>query len=227
MLQNWINAIDPQIILVSLTIVAGAYLIGSINTSIIVGKLKSDIDIRDHGSGNAGATNALRTMGKVAGLLVLLGDALKAAVAMLAVIFLLPLFGFENVREYNPQFLYMAGVGTVLGHNFPIFFKFKGGKGIVVSTVAMIFAAPLVGVSSLAVGVAVILITRYVSLGSMLGAISSIVLAAIFIPTEIISADYRLLAFLLILTILCLRMHSGNIARLLRKEENKIGAKKS
>jgi len=203
--------------LISLLIMLGAYLIGSINTSIIVGRLKSDIDIREHGSGNAGMTNTMRTMGKLAGVLVLLGDVLKAAIVMTLVRVI-----FRDTPEYIYQYLYIAGIGAVLGHNFPIYFKFKGGKGILVSIVAIFFVSPIVGACMLAFGLLIILISKYVSLGSILGAISSLVFAFIFER-----GDMMLMAFLLILTALTLKMHSSNIVRLINGEENKIGKKKT
>jgi len=198
-------------IITQLIILAGAYLVGSINTAIIVGKLKSNIDIREHGSGNAGMTNTIRTMGKMSGILVLLGDVLKAVIVMVAVLIIFP---------DNPAYLYIAGVGAVIGHNFPIYFKFKGGKGVLVSLVVITFAHPLVGLITLTTALLAMLIWRYVSLGSILGAISAV--AAAFI----LDVDSRMLAYFAFLAVLCLKMHSSNIARLINKEENKIGRKK-
>ena len=190
-----------------------AYLMGSISTAIIVGKLKSNIDIREHGSGNAGATNTLRTQGKLAGMFVLLGDVLKTAIIMTIVIIFFP---------QNPEYVYIAGVGAVLGHNFPIYFKFKGGKGVLVSIVSIIFASPLIGLCTLAIGVLVIVITRFVSLGSIVGAISAVILGFIFAPD-----NDKMIVFFVIIAILSLKMHSANIVRLFKGEENKIGKKDS
>ena len=121
-----------------IVIAAVSYLIGSISCAIIIVKAMGGDDIRSHGSGNAGATNALRTYGKLAALLVTLGDRLKSAICCIVAILLAkytPL-GAEN-RDLA---LYAAGFGSVLGHNFPLYFNFKGGKGILVSVTAYFFA---------------------------------------------------------------------------------------
>ncbi|MGN1092411.1 MAG: glycerol-3-phosphate acyltransferase, partial [Monoglobaceae bacterium] len=116
-----------ELILIAIAIVS--YLIGSINSAIIVGKIKSSgDDIRNHGSGNAGATNALRTYGKSAAAFVVLGDCLKSAISCIVAIIVAynTSLGVENVKLG----IYAAGIGAVLGHNFPLYFGFKGGKGI-------------------------------------------------------------------------------------------------
>ncbi len=189
-----------------------AYLLGSINTSIIVSKIMIGDDIRKHGSGNAGATNTLRTVGKKGALFVVIGDVLKAVVALL----------FAKLAPFaTPNALYMAGLGAVLGHNFPLYFKFKGGKGIIVSLVAILFADPILGLITFAVAIAIMAITRYVSLGSVLGAVVFAALALIFRNRN---TDF--VVFAIMLAILAIYMHKGNIARLLSGTENKLGSKK-
>ena len=187
-----------------------AYLLGSINTSIIVGKIKSGEDIRNHGSGNAGATNALRTFGKAAAVLVLMGDALKAVVAILAG----KLLGGELG-------VYAAGIGVAIGHNFPVFFAFKGGKGIVVSAVAILFADWKIGLISIILSVIVIAITRYVSLGSIIGSLLIIVLGFV-----LRGFDVHYIIFSVVLGGLAIFRHRKNISRLIRGMENKLGSSK-
>ena len=189
-----------------------AYLLGSINTSIIVSKIMIGDDIRNHGSGNAGATNTLRTVGKKGAIFVVLGDALKAIIALLFAKF--APFATENA-------LYIAGIGAVLGHNFPLYFGFKGGKGIIVSLVAILFADPLLGLITCAIAIATMAIFRYVSLGSMLGAVIFAVLVLIFRNKNI---DF--VVFSIILAILAVYMHRSNLVRLLNGTENKLGSKK-
>lgn len=189
-----------------------SYLIGSINTSIIAGKLMAGIDVREHGSGNAGATNALRTLGKKGGLIVVLGDCFKAIIACTIGFFML--YG-------HMEGIYIAGIGAVLGHNFPIYFKFKGGKGVLVSLVAIIFADWKIGLCIFIISMLVIIFTRYVSLGSLTGAILTAVFAFIF------KADDPLyICFAVILAVLSIIMHRGNIVRLVKGTENKLGQKK-
>lgn len=189
-----------------------SYLIGSVNTSIIVGKCLSGTDVRQYGSGNAGATNALRTLGKKAGILVVLGDCLKAVIAILTAMLILP---------EQPLAVYLAGVGAVLGHNFPLYFKFKGGKGILVSMVAMLFADWQIALAVIIFSVLLISLTRYVSLGSILGALAFILLSLVFR-----FGDWSLIIFAVFMGGLAIFMHRTNIKRLLSGTESKLGQKK-
>lgn len=189
-----------------------AYLIGSISTSIITSKIMIKDDIRNHGSGNAGATNALRTLGKKGAALVVLGDALKAVIAILIAIF---------VIEDRMTAIFIAGMGTVLGHNFPVYFKFKGGKGVLVSLVAMLFADWGIGIAVAVIAIAIMAVSRYVSLGSILGAVLFVVLSCVFH-----FGDDRFIVFALMLSGLTIYMHRSNIVRLVNGTENKLGAKR-
>ena len=188
-----------------------SYLLGSINTSIIVGKIKSGKDIRKFGSGNAGATNTLRTFGKSAAILVVLGDVLKAVISIL----IAKLIWSENLS------VYIASVGVILGHNFPIFFGFKGGKGIVVSATASLFADWRVGLVIIIISLLIMLITKYVSLGSVIGACLIIVFGLIFR-----GIDIEFLVFSIIVGGLAIIMHKKNIVRLINGTENKLSFSK-
>ncbi len=189
-----------------------AYLLGSINTSIIVSKLMIGDDIRNHGSGNAGATNTLRTVGKLGAIIVVIGDILKAVIAIL----------FAKFVPFTTDIaVYIAGIGAVLGHNFPIYFKFKGGKGIVVSAVAIVFASPILGLITVVAALLIMAITRYVSLGSISAAVLYVVLALIFKNPET-----QFIVFAAMLALLAIYMHRTNIVRLLSGKENKLSFKK-
>lgn len=193
------------------------YLIGSISTAIIVGKFVAGDDIRSHGSGNAGATNTLRSYGKKAAILVLIGDCLKAVVSVIIAIIL------SIIVDADKNFMiYGAGVGAAIGHNFPIFFGFKGGKGVLVSTVVMLFVDWRIGLVVFVVSIAIMAITKYVSLGSVLGATLFFVLSLIFHFGE-----YVYLAFAFVLAGLLIVRHKDNIKRLIAGTENKLGQKKS
>ena len=196
----------------NLIILVIAYLLGSINTSIILSKIILNDDIRNHGSGNAGATNALRTMGKKGARLVVLGDILKTVIAMLVAKLILP---------HNPNAVYIAGLGAVLGHNFPVYFGFKGGKGVVASTTAMLFADPTLGVIVVVIAISIMALSRYVSLGSIIGAVLFVILSLIFKQGN---SDFIVFAF--ILAILVIYMHKTNIKRLVSRTENKLSLKK-
>ncbi len=197
-----------------------AYLIGSISTAIIVGRFMAGDDIRSHGSGNAGATNALRTYGKKAAVFVVLGDCLKAVVAILVGMIEAKVIG-ANAQTIQLA-VYIAGVGAVLGHNFPLYFKFRGGKGILVSTVAILFADWKIGLAVIVFSILIMAITRYVSLGSVLGSVALVILGFIFH-----FGDTPYLIFAVILAVSAIFMHRGNIKRLINGTENKLGSKKN
>ncbi len=196
----------------NLIILVVAYLLGSINTSIIVSKILIGDDIRNHGSGNAGATNTLRTVGKKGAILVVFGDVLKTVVAVLIARF---------IADDSSTATYIAGIGAVLGHNFPLYFKFKGGKGIIVSTVAILFADPILGLITAIIAILIMAISKYVSLGSISGAVLFVVLALIFRNTN---PDF--VVFATMLALLAIYMHRSNIARLLAGQENKLNFSK-
>ncbi len=189
-----------------------AYLLGSINTSILVGKLFGMKDIREHGSGNAGATNTLRTLGKKAAALTVLGDAIKGILAIIA----------ARIIGEGAICTYVAGICVVLGHNFPVFFGFKGGKGILTSTAVIFMTDWRIGIILTVISIGIMAISKYVSLGSIAGSVLFPVLIAIFYP-----GDMKILAFAIVLGILAIIRHKQNISRLLNGTENKLGAKKA
>ena len=153
-----------MMILARILCLAGGYLCGLLQTSYIYGRLNG-IDIREYGSGNAGTTNALRVLGKKAGLVVFLGDVFKAIIA--AVIVRLVMKGIYPNETY--MFIAYAGFGVVLGHNFPFYLKFKGGKGIAATAgVVLGFLDPVIILTCLVIFTVAVAITRYVSLGSIL-----------------------------------------------------------
>ncbi len=197
-------------------VVAVAYLIGSISSAILIGKVVGGDDIRSHGSGNAGATNTLRTYGKKAAIFVLVLDCLKAVIAILLGILIADLAGLE------PRYgAYSAGVGAALGHNFPIYFHFRGGKGVLVSAVYMLFADWRIGLVVLILSLVLMAVTRYVSLGSVLGAAAFFVISLFVHWGDVV---YLLFAFVMAGTLIV--MHHTNIGRLLAGTESKLGQKK-
>ncbi len=182
------------------------YLLGSLNFSIIIGKLFYKIDVREHGSKNAGTTNTLRVLGKGPAIFVLLFDTFKAVIAYWIV--------FAITR--NNPLSYVASSAAVVGHNFPVFFGFKGGKGVATSLGACFCLNPLLGLFVLIIGVSTIAITRYVSVGSLAGSTSSIILFAFFDP------DPLKLVLLVVLTASMYIRHHENLKRLWNHTENKI-----
>jgi len=187
------------------------YIFGNFQTSYIIARSVKHIDIREYGSGNAGSTNALRVMGKKFGLMTFGGDLLKA---ILAVIIARYIFQDQQAGLY-------AGLGTVLGHNWPVVLKFKGGKGIA-STLGTILAFnPLIGLGIWVITAVVILTTKYVSVGSMILVILFPISIAIFYP-----GNMQALFVAMVFMLMGLLQHKPNIQRLLKGEENKLGQKK-
>lgn len=210
-------------------IAIGAYLIGSVNFSILLSRLISGEDIRKSGSGNAGATNMLRTYGKKMGVITLLLDVLKG-VSVILIFKILTNSGVCQAESGIGQEIldagdYIAGVFVALGHNFPLYFGFKGGKGVATSLGVILMIDWKVG---LIIGVGAILVmalTRYVSLGSVLGGASAIIVYLVkFAVFKSINAIQ--LICIAVLGGLLIARHHANIKRLINGTENKLGAKK-
>ena len=204
----------------------GAYLLGSIPTGFLVAKAKG-VDIRSVGSGNIGATNAMRVLGKPAGIFVLLMDAAKgfAACGLALIYFDQFVPGPDHFDDaywiLSKRLMIIAGIFAVLGHNYTCWLKFKGGKGIATTAGVYLALAPLPLGIALAVFVLAILLTKYVSVGSIAGALALPVAVWILTPHNV---------FLGIVTTalgaLAIWKHKGNIQRLLAGTENRLGQKK-
>ena len=195
-----------------------AYLLGSINSAIIISKLFGKKDIRDYGSKNAGATNTLRVMGKGAAVFVVIFDALKGVAAVLFAKYAPEIFAID---DSNATAEYLAALFVVLGHIFPVYFGFKGGKGIMTSIAAIFVLDWEIGVILLVTCVVIILLTKYVSLGSCVGAVMFPVLVYMF------HEENGLFVFVsLVIAALALVMHRNNIVRLVRGTESRLSFKK-
>ncbi len=203
-----------------------AYLIGSINFSILISERKAGYDIRQKGSGNAGTTNVLRNLGKKYAAITLICDVLKGVVAIgIAVV------AGNIVKDANNALLVqIAGIAVVLGHTFPIFFGFRGGKGVATSLGILLITNWQIGLICLVFGVVLIALTRVVSMGSMAAAVLFPVL------TLFIGGEYYIVQgsglgngyfiYSVILAIIVIFNHRENIKRILSGSENKISFKK-
>lgn len=188
------------------------YLIGCFQSAYIISRIKGRLDIRKYGSGNAGTTNVIRVMGWKAGIITFFMDVFKAAIGVL-VCYLI----FDDILMG-----YYAGVGVVIGHNWPVFLGFRGGKGIA-ATIGLLMAVDIkIGLIVIGIMAIVIFISRYVSLGSILMVISIPILMAIFYTDR---PQYIVLG--VILMIFALYNHRANIKRLLNGTENKLGHNKN
>ncbi len=199
-----------------------AYLIGSVNFSVILSKKMAGFDVREKGSGNAGTTNMLRSVGKKAAALTLICDVLKGVVAILIAMFIGWAFKVEN----QSLLVQIAGIAVVLGHTFPIFFGFKGGKGVATSLGILIMSNWQIGLICLVFGVLLIALTRMVSLGSCAAAVLFPVLTLFITDNYIVSQGSGYLIYSIILAIIVLFNHRSNIKRIMAGKENRISFKK-
>ena len=209
-----------------LVIAVAAYLIGSVPTGFLVGRARG-VDIRKVGSGNIGATNALRTLGKPVGALVMAVDILKGFLAVAATRYFFPdlqsawpgLFGATPDAALGERLALVAGISVVLGHNYTCWLGFKGGKGIATSAGAFLGLAPVPIGIAITVWALLLLLTRYMSVASILGA-ATLPVAAWLLPNNL---GVRLLATLL--GGLAIWKHRANIQRLRAGTEPRFGAK--
>lgn len=212
----------PSVIISILISTIAAYLLGSTNFAIIVSKIVANDDIRNHGSGNAGFTNVLRTHGKGPAFFTLLGDFSKGILSVILVRLLLYFFAGVSgffVADYIVAFF------ALIGHVFPLYYGFKGGKGILVSFGALMILSPFAGIICFSGFLIAVLLTKYVSLGS--------IIAAILYPISIMGISIINTGKVNILELLCtlpisllvIYMHRANIKRLINHEENKISLK--
>lgn len=188
-----------------------AYFLGNISGGMIFGKLLFNKDIRDYGSKNAGTTNALRVFGIKAGALTFIVDLLKS---ILACFIGMKLLGLNGVL--------LAGIFVVIGHNWPVFLNFKGGKGIASSFGFIIFLDYKIAIVAILIFVTIVILTKYISLASM-------ITTTLVLPISYIFFKYRniyVLLTLLFLASLSICRHKSNIIRLINGNENKINFKK-
>lgn len=184
-----------------------SYILGNLSSAYIIGKMVMKEDVRKYGSGNSGATNALRVFGPKLAIIAFIGDLLKGMIAVYI------------GKCINPEFGgYIAGISVIIGHNWPVMLKFKGGKGITTSIGAMLMINPIVSLICFGIGFPIAFLTRTVSLGSLIGMILSVFVVGFFIKPF----NKELFIFTLIIVIMSIYKHRGNIARLIKGEENKL-----
>jgi glycerol-3-phosphate acyltransferase PlsY len=200
--------------IIIIALLVTAYLLGSIPSAVWWGKRYYGIDVREFGSGNAGATNTFRVLGKKAGIPVLFIDIVKGPSAVLLA-FLSP-FVFESNQFVNLQL--GLGIAALVGHVFPIFAGFRGGKGVATILGIVICLTPITSLMVLGVFLIVLLATRYVSLSSMTAGLSF----PFFLNIVLKNQNQTLLIFSLFVAALLILTHKKNIARLLKRQETKV-----
>ncbi len=187
-----------------------AYLLGCFSPAYFLGKMTKDVDIRNYGSGNAGTTNAIRVFGKKVGILTFLIDMIKGILAVIIGRYLM-----------GPEGGYIAAIFVVLGHNWPVFLNFKGGKGVATSFGVLMILNWEMALICLVIFIAIIFLTKYVSLGSIMAAVSAPIVSFILVG----SVENYLFFTTLVLASLSILRHRNNISRLLSGNENKLGKK--
>ena len=208
----------------ALNIIMGliAYAIGSINFSVILSKKMAGFDVREKGSGNAGTTNMLRSVGKKAAAVTLICDILKGVVAIIIAIILGNIFNVEN----KSLLVQIAGIAVVVGHTFPIFFQFKGGKGVATSLGILLMSNWQIGLICLVFALVLMVLTRMVSVGSCAAAVLFPILTLFIKDNYIVSEGNSYLIYSIILAVIVLFNHRANIKRILNGTENRISFKK-
>lgn len=217
-------------ILALIVIAILSYLLGSLNFGIIISKSLNKDDVRSHGSGNAGSTNMLRNFGKKYAVMTIIGDMLKVAVAILIAYLVMKYLGHTSLsKESSAQILGVdakmftksfAGFFCVIGHIFPCFFSFKGGKGVATAGGMVFMIDWRIAIILFAIFIITVAVTKYVSLGSIIMAVLYPVLIFVFyksLPLTVISAVF---------TIIVVVAHRDNIKKLINNTESKIGSKK-
>lgn len=191
-----------------LLIIIISYLIGSIQSGILIGKIIYKTDVRQFGSKSSGATNIQRTIGLKPGIFVLVLDILKGFLPILFI----EIFTEENILGV------MSCIFLVLGHCYPVFYKFKGGKGVATGFGSVVVLLPYIALG-IPIALPIIYKTRYVSLGAILGCIISIFLIILFVALELLPSENLMILFV---PLLIIYKHKQNIIRLIQKKENKI-----
>jgi len=204
-----------------------SYFVGSIPNSIIVSKIVKGIDIRNHGSGNAGGTNVSRVLGKKYGLLVILLDVLKGGVAVILISRLyLGNFPFHNATPFDDFTLVqiIAGISAVIGHIWTVFAGFRGGKGIATGLGVLLSIVTLDMLLGLAVFLIVVSLSKYISLGSISAAVSVPIIMAIRenLFNVNITGYSTILPFIIALALLVIYTHRANLDRIVKGSENRI-----
>jgi len=202
-------------VLLTIAIAAIGYLLGCISTGILISR-HAGINIRKAGSKNTGASNVLRVLGVRQGIVTFLGDSLKAVAACWIGSLILPGETF-GIARFGVM---IGGLAVIAGHNWPVFFSFKGGKGVASSTAVLLFYDPALGAVAIAICVLLIALTRYISLGSMAMLFSFLVLTCVFYWGQWFPCSFSAILFIIVVI-----RHRENIKRLFHGTENKIGKK--
>lgn len=208
-------------LLLALVVILVAYLFGSVPCGYIAGRIKG-VDVREHGSGNIGATNVLRVLGKPWGFAVFFADALKGFLAVRTALLLVA--KTAGAAEYAEFYAILAAAACVAGHSFPMWLRFKGGKGVATSAGALFGVVPIASITIFLVWLVVFLTTRYVSLASIVAALTLPIVVGVLVHLKF-TQGIVLLYFSMAMTALVVWRHRSNISRLLNGTEQRFARK--
>ncbi len=206
----------------ALTAVIGAYLLGSVNFAVLFTKAFTKKDVRNFGSGNAGSTNALRVGGKLNGALTFICDFLKGTAASLFGKYIFEYIYAQTASAYAKPIYgaYFCAIACLLGHVFPLFFGFKGGKGVATGAGVFLAICPLSTLLGISVFAVVLFITKYVSVSSIAGTLTVVITALIMFDRN--GAFLPQFVMAVIMALIVIVKHKGNIKKLMNGTENKI-----
>ena len=208
-------------IFASIIVAIIAYLLGSISFSVIISKRMAGFDVREKGSGNAGTTNVLRSVGKKAAIITLVCDVLKGVAAVLVACLISRIF-----KDLNGSLLVqIAGISVIIGHTFPVFFEFKGGKGIATALGVLLVTNWKIGLVCLIFALILMALSKMVSLGSISAAILFPILV-IIMPNDAFIIDGNYIIYSILMAVLVIFNHRTNVQRLINGTENKLDFKK-
>ena len=195
-----------------------AYLLGSVLGSLVVGFIKGGVDIRSVGSGNAGGTNALRTQGRWFALWVMVIDVGKGILAVIVIPpLIIPGVGLDPQIDRG-LVLYAAAIGAIVGHVFPVWFGFRGGKGGATAAGVLVYFAPAVAVPVIGAWLAIVVLTGFVGLATMIGALAAVA----YIGVTRLPEEHGFFLFACIVALLLIYTHRGNIRRMLNGTESRF-----
>lgn len=214
--QKYFPGNVPNVIISIIAVIFAGYLLGSLNFGIIISKLFYKDDIRKYGSKNAGMTNMKRICGTKAAIFTLLGDALKTALA----VFIGALLLGDHVQGYTIPGTYLGGFASILGHIFPVYYKFKGGKGVVAAATMILCTDWIVFIVLFIMFVCIVAWTKYISLGSIM----CIMIYPVLL-NRMTGIGFHIVISMLTMLIIVI-LHRSNIKRLLKGEESKFSLKK-
>lgn len=219
-----------DLIMIQIGLIILAYVVGSIPNGLWIGKVFLGIDLREHGSKNLGTSNAIRVLGIKLGILTFLLDAFKGALPLILIFIIRNIGNFENLAKFGTGIDYaiLFGFVAVIGHTFPVFNKFKGGKAVATSAGIVLTLTPIAGILCIITYIVVVAVTKYASLGSTLAALTVFIVSMFefYLPDRSLKDNTFVIIVYIFMILFIFYRHIENYKRLLAGTENKMTFKK-